>query len=127
MWRLLKKAVKEDYKIFHNDSSCYEFHRGAFDETQTVIRRMDELESMQGDTDSEKLKDLSEKLGVILGAGPDWKNGYVIYSDEFDDFYTQMSLDLNDGRWQITTGECGVLNLPKEAPELMARMSKLVK
>lgn len=85
--------------------------------------------------DSTKLMDLSKKLGLALGTGPDWKNGYVIYSiysdefsdysDEFDDF--EMSLDLADGSWQITTGDCGVLNLPKEAPELMAEMSRLVK
>lgn len=88
--------------------------------------------------DSTKLMDLSEKLGLALGTDPNWKNGYVIYSiysDEFDNYRNkfddfedfEMSLDLADGCWQITTGDCGVLNLPKEAPELMAEMSKLVK
>lgn len=76
--------------------------------------------------DSAKLIDLADKLGVILETNPNWKDGYVIYSNEFDDFYTEMSLNLENGRWQIHTGECGMIYLPKEAPELMAEISKLV-
>lgn len=72
-----------------------------------------------------KLMDLSGKLGLVLGTNPIWKNGYVTFSDEFDEFYTQMSLDLDNGRWLIATGECGVLNLPQEAIALMGKMSKL--
>lgn len=78
-------------------------------------------------TNLKKLMDLSGKLGLVLGTNPVWKNGYVIFRDEFDEFYTQMSLDLDNGCWRISTGECGVLKLPQEVSELMAKMSKLAK
>lgn len=44
LWLLLKRTVETDYEIFGEESSRYEFHRGAFHEAQTVIRRMNELE-----------------------------------------------------------------------------------
>lgn len=36
-------------------------------------------------------------------------------------------LAIDTGCWKIATGDFGVLNLPQEAPELMGKMSKLVK
>lgn len=49
MWNLLKRTVKNDYEFFYDNRSSYEFNRGAFDEAQDVLGRMDELEHIQGD------------------------------------------------------------------------------
>lgn len=78
------------------------------------------------DVDLMKCMDLSGQLSLILGVNPVWKDDYVIYRDGLDDDYTELSFDLDNGRWQITTGDCGVLYLPKKAPELMAEMSKIM-
>lgn len=74
-----------------------------------------------------KIMDLSGKLGLVLGTNPVWKDGYVIYSDGEDFAYTELVLDICTGRWLIATDECGVLNLSKEATELMYKMSELMK
>lgn len=72
-----------------------------------------------------KIMDLSGKLGLVLGTNPVWKDGYVIYSDGEDFAYTELVLDICTGRWQISTDECGVLNLSKEVVEIMGEISKL--
>ena len=73
-----------------------------------------------------RLMDLAQKLGLILGMNPVWKKECVIYGGNLDDPYI-MCLSLDNGRWKILTEMWKVLNLPQEAPELMAEMSKLVK
>lgn len=81
------------------------------------------------DTDLMKLMDLSAKLGLALGVNPVWVDEYVIYRDGLDDDYDdyiELSFDRENGCWVITTGDFGMLNLPKEAPELMGRMSKII-
>ena len=67
-----------------------------------------------------RLMDLAQKLGLILGVNPVWKGGYVI----FDNDPVAMVLAIDTGCWKIATGDFGVLNLPQEAPELMAGMSE---
>lgn len=79
------------------------------------------------DVDLMKLMDQSVVLGFILGVNQVWKDGYVIYSVGFDDQYIKLCFDLDNGRWLIAGGDYGVLNLPKEALELMSEMSKLGK
>lgn len=78
-----------------------------------------------------KLMDLSVELGLILGVNPVLIDEYVIYrdglDDDYDDDYIELAFDLENGRWGITTGDHGFINMPKEAPELMAKMSKLAK
>lgn len=77
------------------------------------------------DADLMKCMDLATQLSLILGVNPVWKGGYVIYSVGFDDQYIKLCFDLDNGRWLIAGGDYGVLNLPKEAIALMAKMSKL--
>lgn len=79
------------------------------------------------DADLMKCMDLATRLSLILGVNPVWKGGYVIYSVGLDDQYIKLCFDLDNGRWLIAGGDYGVLNLPKEMPELMAEMSELVK
>lgn len=78
------------------------------------------------DTDLMKLMDLSEKLGLVLVMNPVWKKECVIYGGNLDDPYI-MCFSLDNGRWKIVTDAYRVLNLPQEALELMAKMSKLGK
>lgn len=68
-----------------------------------------------------KCADLAAHLGHILEVNPVWKDGYVIFDDE----PLAMVLAIDTGRWKITTGYAGVLNLPQEALALMAEMSEL--
>lgn len=79
------------------------------DETKVIAEKM-------------KVIDLAEQLGLILGVNPVWKGGYVI----FDNDPVAMVLAIDTGCWKIATGDFGVLNLPKEAAELMADMSEII-
>lgn len=73
-----------------------------------------------------KLLVLSGKLGVVLGANPVWGNECVDFKE--DDGCKVLSFDLDLGWWLVTTGtDYTGIYLPKKAPELMARMSELVK
>ena len=56
MWNLLRRTVNNDYDIFCNESSRFEFHRGVFDEVQTIIRRMDELEEWTNEHETKTRK-----------------------------------------------------------------------
>ncbi len=78
------------------------------------------------DTDLMKLMDLSGELGLVLRMNPVWKKECVIYGGNLDDPYI-MCFSLDNGRWKIVTDAYRVLNLPQEALELMAKMSKLGK
>ena len=78
------------------------------------------------DTDLMKLMDLSGELGLVLRMNPVWKKEYAIYGGNLYDGYT-MCFNSNNGRWEIATESYGLLNLPQEALELMAEMSKLGK
>lgn len=73
------------------------------------------------DVDLMKCADLAAHLGHILEVNPVWKDGYAIFDDE----PLAMVLAIDTGRWKITTGYAGVLNLPQEALALMAEMSEL--
>lgn len=78
------------------------------------------------DTDLMKLLVLSGKLGVVLGANPVWGNGCVDFKE--DDGCKVLSLDLDLGWWLVMTGtDYTGRYLPEEAPELMGKMSELVK
>ena len=78
------------------------------------------------DVDLTKCMDLSSKLGLVLGANPVWKDDCVIYGGNLGDAYIIL-MRLGNGCWEAITKIGGVLNLPQEAPELMAEMSKLAK
>lgn len=78
------------------------------------------------DADLMKCMDLAAHLGQILGMNPVWKGDCVIYGGNLGDAYI-MLMRLDNGRWEIVTGAYRVLNLPQEATELMAEMSKLAK
>ena len=78
------------------------------------------------DVDLMKVADLAAQLGRILGMNPVWKDNYVIYKTGLDDDYIQLTFDLENCRWGIATSDY-FINLPKEAPDLIAGMSKLVK
>lgn len=73
-----------------------------------------------------KLLDLSGELGLVLGVNPVWKNGCVDFKEQ--DGCKVLSLDLDLGCWLVTIGtDYTGIYLPKEAPGLMGKMSKLVK
>lgn len=78
-----------------------------------------------------KCADLAARLGKILGVNPVWEDEYVIYRDGSDDDYgddlIELSFGLENGCWGITTGDYGFINMPKEAPALMAEMSEMIK
>lgn len=73
-----------------------------------------------------KIMDLSGKLGLVLGTNPVWKDGYVTFSKGLVGDPLDISLSVVTGRWLIATGDQGMLNLPNDALELMAEMSRLV-
>lgn len=79
-----------------------------------------------------KCMDLAGELGKVLRVNPVWKDNYVIYGsglddeDELDNNCVGLWLDLEDVRWGFTTGNHGFIYLPKEAPDLMARMSETI-
>lgn len=77
---------------------------------------------------AEKMKcfDLAGQLGQVLEVNPVWKDKYVIYKIGLDDCYIKLCFDLDDGRWLISGSHYAVLNLPKEAPDLMAGMSEAI-
>lgn len=78
------------------------------------------------DTNLMKLLVLSGKLGVVLGATPVWGNGCVDFKE--DDGCKVLTFDLDLGWWLVTIGtDYTGIYLPGEAPELMGKMSKLVK
>lgn len=78
------------------------------------------------DVDLTKCMDLAAHLGQILGMNPVWKDDCVIYGGDLGDAYI-MLMRLDNGCWEALTKIGGVLNLPEEALELMAKMSKLGK
>lgn len=73
-----------------------------------------------------KCANLAVQLGHILGVNPVWKDKYVIYRTGLDDAYIKLCFDLDNGRWLIAGSHYAVLNLPKEAPDLMAGMSETI-
>lgn len=77
------------------------------------------------DTDLMKCMDLAVQLGQILRMNPVWKKEYAIYGGNLYDAYV-MCFNSNSGRWEIATGDQGMLNLPNDALELMAEMGRLV-
>lgn len=86
------------------------------DETKAIAEKM-------------KCMNLAGELGKVLGVNPVWKSDhvtYMIYSDELDDDCVGLSFDLNDGSWVIAAEAYGFINLPKEAPDLMAGMSEAI-
>ena len=84
------------------------------------------VEITLSDANLMKLLDLSGKLGVVLGANPVWENGCVDFKEQ--DGCKVLSFDLDSGWWLVTTGtDYTGIYLPEEAPELMGKMSKLVK
>lgn len=68
--------------------------------------------------------DLAEELGELLGVNPVWEDNSVNY--KLDANYATLWFDLESGCWGIFTDVCGVVRLPKEAPDLMARMSETI-
>lgn len=73
-----------------------------------------------------KCFDLAGKLGKLLGVNPVWKDKYVIYRIGLDDAYIKLCFDLDNGRWLIAGSHYAVLNLPADAPDLMAGMSETI-
>lgn len=69
--------------------------------------------------------DLAQELGKVLRVNPVRKGKFVIY--ELADDFIKLSFNLKTGRWWIITGSnYGIINLPKEAPDLMAAMSETI-
>lgn len=83
------------------------------DETKAIAEKM-------------KCMDLAQELGKVLGVNPVWIDKYVTYRSGLDDDYIELSFDLENGRWVIATGDHWLINLPKEAPDLMAGMSESI-
>lgn len=77
---------------------------------------------------AEKMKciDLAGQLGKVLGVNPVWEDEYVTYG--LGDDLIELSFDLDNGCWTIATdeGDYGIVRLPVEAPDLMARMSETI-
>lgn len=75
---------------------------------------------------AEKMKcvNLAGKLGKLLGVNPVWKDNCVNY--ELAANYVDLWFDLENGCWLFTIEDYGFINLPKEAPDLMAGMSEAI-
>lgn len=81
------------------------------DETKAIVEKM-------------KCIDLAGQLGKVLGVNPVWEDNCVNY--ELAANYVDLWFDLENGCWLFTIEDYGFINLPKEAPDLMAGMSETI-